>query len=199
MIRRRTKTAVAIKERRRVTVAAVLLGGLLGLQPASAQDSDSVTVDVGRCVDLESAADRRACFGAQVEGAIEARHTAGPDEAPTAVQGGDADQGQTASGKTPARRESPAGSSAETRAVDETRSSVAAEDEYHGTITALRERLPNAYVITLDNGQVWTQVQPKRSPLRPGLEVRIYPNKWGSSYRLSGKGTGSFILVRRVR
>jgi hypothetical protein len=199
MIRRRTNTAVTMKGRSLAAVGAVLLTGLPGLQPASAQDSDSVTVDVGHCVDLESAADRRACFGAQVEGAIEARRTSESDEAPIAVEGGDADQRQAASAKTPARRESPARSRVETRAVDETRTSDAADDEYHGTITSLRERLPNAYVITLDNGQVWTQVQPKRSPLRPGLEVRIYPSKWGSSYRLSGEGTGSFILVRRVR
>jgi hypothetical protein len=86
--------------------------------------------------------------------------------------------------------------SAETHsaAVDET-----GDAEYSGTIVEFHERLPNAYLITLDNGQVWLQTEPKQYPLRPGLDVRIYPTSWGDNYRLHGLGTGSHIQVRRVR
>jgi hypothetical protein len=85
-------------------------------------------------------------------------------------------------------------------AVDEPRRAEAdeGEDEYFGTIVAIRERLPDAYIITLDNGQIWQQTAPKRYPLRPGLEVRIYPTNWGGSYRLNGLGIGGHIQVRRV-
>ncbi|MDX1561897.1 MAG: hypothetical protein R3305_03180 [Gammaproteobacteria bacterium] len=63
----------------------------------------------------------------------------------------------------------------------------------------MRERLPSSYVIQLDNGQIWEQTEPKRYPLRPGLEVRVYPTRWGSRYRLTGVDTGGHIQVRRVQ
>jgi hypothetical protein len=199
MVSTKTNPAVAMIGHASAAIGAVLLGGLLGLPPALAQDSGSVTVDVGQCVELESAAERRACFGAEVDAVLEAHGTTESDDASAVTQGAETDQGETANGERLARPESPAEDGIETRAVDASRESEEADHAYHGTITALRERLPYAYVITLDNGQVWRQVDPKKYPLRTGLEVRIYPSRWGESYRLSGEGTGSFILVRRVR
>ncbi len=188
-----------VTRRKYEAVAAALLGGLFGLQPVSAQDAGNVTVDVRDCVELESAAERLACFGAQVDAAIEAHGAAESDDVSAESQGREADRGQPANGETLGTSEIRAAGSAETHVVDESRKSEAAEDEYHGTITALRERVPYAYVITLDSGQIWEQVEPKKYRLRPGLEVRIYSTKWGQSYRLSGEDTGGFILVRRVR
>lgn len=158
-----------------------------------------MTVDVRDCVKLESAAERIACFGAQVDAAIEERGTAESDDASAVIQDGEADRGRTTGGETLTGPEERARGSAETRAVDESRESEAAEDEYRGTIAAIRERMPWSYVITLENGQIWEQVRPKKYPLRPGLEVRIYPTSWGQSYRLSGESTGGYIQVRRVR
>jgi hypothetical protein len=54
-------------------------------------------------------------------------------------------------------------------------------------------------MITLDNGQVWRQMQPKRYPLQPGYDVRIYSSRWGNSYRLSSPILNGFIQVERVR
>ncbi len=88
---------------------------------------------------------------------------------------------------------------AERDAAEQSQESDAAEGQYLGTITAIRERIPDSYVITLDNGQIREQAAPKRYPLRPGLEVRLYATNWGKSYRLTGLGSGGHIQVRRVR
>jgi hypothetical protein len=78
-----------------------------------------------------------------------------------------------------------------------------AEDEraadIFGTVAALRERVPNTYVITLENGQVWSQVTSERYLLRVGDRVRIYPTHWGKSYRLTVADRHGFIQVQRVR
>ncbi len=87
---------------------------------------------------------------------------------------------------------------AERNAAPAARGSAPDPEEFFGTIVELRERLPNAYVIRLDNGQIWEQTEPKRYTLRPGLEVRIYPTRWGSRYRLTGIDSGGHIQVRRV-
>ena len=71
--------------------------------------------------------------------------------------------------------------------------------EVFATVTELRETLPNNYLITLDNGQVWRQNRPKWYPLQPGYKVRLYPSRWGSSYRLAAEELNSFIQVERVR
>jgi L-alanine-DL-glutamate epimerase-like enolase superfamily enzyme len=65
-------------------------------------------------------------------------------------------------------------------------------------ITELRETVPNSYVITLDNGQVWRQTVPKLYPMRPGHPVRVYYSKW-NTYRLTSEPLKSFIQVERVR
>lgn len=73
------------------------------------------------------------------------------------------------------------------------------EPEFSGTITDLRETIPDRWVITLDNGQVWQMNQSKRYPLRVGLDVRVYPTRWGPSYRLSAPDHGGYVQVRRAR
>jgi len=182
---------IRLKERRgSMAAVAVLLCGLFGLPPALGQDSGSVTVDVDECVELESAEDRLACFGAQVDAALEERDSPDPEDRVAVSQDGEVVEDQAKSDETPTR--------SERRAAEQRREPESAESEYFGTITAMRERMPNRYVITLDNGQTWEQVTPKWYPLRPGLTVRIYPSNWGDSYRLTGENSGSYIQVRRV-
>jgi hypothetical protein len=67
------------------------------------------------------------------------------------------------------------------------------------TVTALKETVPNAYLITLDNGQVWRQDVPQRYPLEAGQRVTLSRTKWGVAYRLSAEGLHGFIQVERVR
>jgi hypothetical protein len=194
------------------TVAA--LAGLLALQPTLAQETDQITVDVSGCLELESEVARLACFASEVDAVVEERD-AGNSEPPRTVEPtgqrrdierdiepATADEADVEESLTRAERR--AARRAEKRAdevapIDQLSTQDVAEGEYFGTIVDIRERLPNAYVITLDNGQIWEQVEPKRFPLRPGLEVRIYPTKWGSRYRLHGLGTGGHIQVQRVK
>lgn len=144
-----------------------LLAAVWAVLPAAAQESGEVTIDVERCVDLESESERRACFAAEVDAALAVRES------------------------TETRVPGPAEAAA---APDE---QAADTEEILATIVEMEERLPSAYVIRLDNGQIWQQTEPKRYPLRPGLEVRIYATRWG--YRLSGIDTGGNIQVRRVQ
>ena len=69
--------------------------------------------------------------------------------------------------------------------------------EIVATVTELRQTVPNAYVITLDNGQVWRQVHPMPYPLRTGLEVRVHET--GLGYRLTAPELHGQINVERVR
>ncbi|HEX5418980.1 MAG TPA: hypothetical protein VFY39_03200, partial [Gammaproteobacteria bacterium] len=59
--------------------------------------------------------------------------------------------------------------------------------------------VPNSYLITLENGQVWRQTYPEVYHLQPGYKVRIYPSRWGNSYRMSSDKLHGFIQVERVR
>lgn len=88
---------------------------------------------------------------------------------------------------------------AEREAAEQAERAAAAENEILATIADLRERQPNAWLITLDNGQMWDQVRPQWYPLTPGDEVRLYPTNWGSSYRLTETSRGGYIQVQRVR
>jgi hypothetical protein len=69
--------------------------------------------------------------------------------------------------------------------------------EIVATVTELRPTVPNAYVITLDNGQVYRQAHPMPYPLRVGLVVRVRETNFG--YRLSAPELNGQINVERVR
>ena len=219
MATRIIRATVAIRLRNCAALIAALLCSLFGLQPVAAQDSATVTVDIGDCVELESAAARLECFGSQVDAVLEAQGAAVPEEPPAVPEVSAAGPDAGSSDESLSQRERRAQREAASRAAGDPAAgdrstgdravgdraagqpsvSQAAEGEYFGTIVDFRERIPFSYVITLDNGQVWEQVEPKKYPLRPGLEVRIYPTKWGKTYRLSGEGTGGYIRVRRVQ
>lgn len=173
---------------------------------AMSQENDAVTVDVARCIDLESAEARLACFGLEVNAVLEQREAIEADASDAETAGREVDVDASAGAAPPidppARsipaRENQDDAGARQAAVIETGADETA-DEYTGTVVDFYERLPSAYVITLDNGQVWLQTEPKQYPLRPGLEVRIYPTGWGQKYRLHGIGTGNHIQVQRIR
>jgi hypothetical protein len=181
----------------RLGIAVALAIGSLAAGSIRAQESGTVTVDVERCLALETESERRECFATQVNEVLE-------DQAPTATA--------TTSRQRPAaapESESRAPATGQRAAAPEAAAAVASSaragveesdpEEFFGTIVSMRERIPNAYVITLDNGQIWEQTEPKRYPLRPGLEVRIYPTRWGNRYRLAGLDSGGHIQVQRLR
>jgi hypothetical protein len=84
----------------------------------------------------------------------------------------------------------------------ESRSSVERSPEREpvelvATVVELRQTVPNAYVITLDNGQVYRQVHPMPYPLRTGLVVVVRETNFG--LRLTAPELHGQINVERVR
>lgn len=65
-------------------------------------------------------------------------------------------------------------------------------------IAALEERGRNLWLITLENGQTWAQIESKTYRLQVGDSVRIYPTRWGNSYRLTADRVSGYIQVRRA-
>lgn len=72
------------------------------------------------------------------------------------------------------------------------------EEILYDRIAAL-QKIPDGWIITLESGQIWRQTVSRRYALRKGLEVKITPSTWGSSYRLAVSKLGSFIRVERIK
>jgi hypothetical protein len=170
---------------------AVVVTGRFGIAPVCAQDDARVTVDVQACVELASPEERLACFGAQVDRVLQEQAQAPPAPSSRAAVPEPA-SADTASSVAPSQPP-PGPASTERAAYRE------APIEFVSTVVAVRETVPNSYVITLENGQVWRQMRPKWYPLRPGQTVRVHSTGWGNSYRLTAEDAGSFIQVERVR
>jgi hypothetical protein len=151
---------------------------LAALDPALAQEQGRVTIDANRCLELESPDERLACFEAQVKEAESAGSTA-----PVAAG-------------VPAASPEQAIPTVD-NAVPPGQGDAPRQTEWVGTIVSLKEREPNQYVITLDNGQVWQQQGAMRYGLRVGQRVRIYESRFGQ--RLQADGVNGFIHVDRVR
>ena len=148
-----------------------MMGCLAAAHAATAQETDNVTVDVGECTDLESPEERFACYEARVEAELRKRD-------PAAVAAG---------------AERPADAAPPAQTTDEE------PREIVSTVAAFRETVPNSYVITLENGQVWRQTFAERYSLRVGQSVTLSPTRWGKRFRLSAEGSNSNIQVERVR
>lgn len=71
--------------------------------------------------------------------------------------------------------------------------------ELVAAIATLEQRGYNMWLITLENGQQWAQVENKRYRLEEGESVRIYPTGWGDDYRLAAERLSSYIQVRRIK
>jgi hypothetical protein len=158
-----------------------------------AQESAPVSVDVSPCVKLTTPEERLACFEAQVEAAGAAQPAGAASGAGAAAAGAAPAAGAAAAGATAAGPST--ASAGRARAPDDAEE---APPDIHATIAALRETVPNSYLITLDNGQVWRQTVPDIYPLRTGMSVRIYYSRW-RAYRLTAPDLRGFIQVERAR
>lgn len=152
-------------------VAAVAAGIAM---PGAAQEQP-LNVEVSKCVDLATPEERLACFEAQVEAA----RSAPPAPAAPAAAAAPTAENSTFPGDQPDRDEP-------------------TPPDILAKVTELRESVPNTYLITLDNGQIWRQTQPEHYPLRVGADVRIYFSRW-RSYRLTNDQLNGYIQVVRVR
>jgi hypothetical protein len=153
---------------------------------ALAQGADRVTIDARRCMDIESAEERLACFETAVEDASDGRIEREPSSSTID------DEPAASAEQPPAAADTARASRRDTRASEPPNESV-------GVIASLSTRAPNRYLITLDNGEVWEQRVAERYPLRVGQRVRVYASRWGDSRRLEVDGLNGFIQVQRVR
>ena len=159
---------------------------IMYFEPALAQDpAPRVTIDAARCIELASPEERLACFDAQVESAraASAASRVRRPRPPRAC-------------RRPANHSRSDGGG---RRVPPQNAADAPANEWVGTITSLKLRAPNLYLVTLDSGQVWSQQVAERYSLRVGQRVRVYESKWGSSKRLEADGVKGFIQVELVR
>ena len=180
---------------------AFTLGCLATAYTAVAQQADSVTVDVGECTELQSPEERLACYEARVDAELKRREAA-PGAA--AVES-PADAAPAESPTDAGPVESPAEAAPASTGAQESNRSESRRDqerlEIVGIVASLTETVPKAWMITLEDGQVWRQTYPERYPLRVGQRVTLHSTRWGDSWRLTAEGlTGyGYIQVERVR
>ena len=182
---------------------AVVTAGLVLVPTAEGQPSDNVTIDVSDCVALEKPGERLDCFERQLE--AERQRAAAASRSPPAPAAS-APAVPTSPAPAPVASPRETARTATPDAVETIRGRRGREEpaeqpnqELVAVVTDLRETVPNTWLITLDNGQVWRQSPPKFYPLRQGHEVRLYPTGWGPSYRLTVAELRGFIQVERVR
>jgi hypothetical protein len=199
----------------RISGLLAVVASVWTLQSAAAQ-GERLTVDVGDCVDLPTPEQRLACFEAQVEAARGAQTApAAPASAATRTAPAPASSAAPATSAAPAAAatnaaaptttiEAPAATS--TAPADfgfperpEEREDAPPPPEVRAKVAELRETVPNAFLITLDNGQVWRQTRPDPYlSLRIGQDVRIFFSRW-RTYRLDSPQMRGFLQVERVR
>jgi hypothetical protein len=192
--------------RHRCAAVVIASGWYVAAGTASGQEAGALNVDVADCVKLESPDQRLACYEARASAALKRRAAPGAEAPATAVSGLAAEsrpEPETRVVEPEAQPPEPAPSRrARERARAEgaeARAEAAEADEIVSRVQSLRETVPNSYIITLENGQVWRQMRPQSYPLRPGQDVRIYGTRWGTASRLTADELKSFIQVERVQ
>jgi hypothetical protein len=191
-MRERLRSARTQLTRRRVIGGAALV--LLGLVTAAAdaQPSERVTVDIGDCVDIEAREQRLQCYEDRATEVLQAREVEHSDtQDATSSEVAQADRRESRRSERRLRSQQDAATANE--------APESSGGEIVATVTALQELEPNAYLITLDNDQVWRQNRLKPNRLRVGTEVRLRPTRWGPSYRLTAPGINGYLQVERVR
>jgi hypothetical protein len=194
--------------------AAVAIAAGLMTATAEAQQTGQVMIDVSECIRLDAPDARLACYEARVAALFRERAAQAAVAAPAAPAAPTAATPPAAAAASEARRPAApapertvsvpvtpqAAAPAPERRAERRRTEAQEEPaEVVSVVRELREVVPNAYLVTLENGQVWRQTEPKQYPLRPGLKVRIYGTRWGSASRLTAEELKSYIQVERVR
>lgn len=216
----------ALPARRRLLTSPTLLA-LLALTCAAtgalAQAQDQAVLDaIKQCSQLADATERYACFdrataaaglrpgGAAPAAGAPAQSPRAPGAATTqsripaspprpaepaaAPAAPPAPAPATAEGSRPGAPFDPPAVEARRQATDN-----AEANSFRDRIVDLREREPGKWLITLESGQQWYQVESKRYALGKGMDVRIYPGLFGSSWRLSADELKGFVQVQRVK
>lgn len=197
-----------------VCVGVLLLPPALFAQQAG---SETLLIDAGPCLKFETSVERLVCFEEQAKAAQARAGAAGtatvnslpvlkiqgtaPAATPAAAVAPVAPLAPVAAETTPTPAATAVADPQAAFGLPEPTASEQEEqrNELRSTIASLRELQPNQYVITLENGQVWKQMHSQRYALTKGQQVRIYPTRWGSAFRLSAEELGGFVQVERVK
>lgn len=174
-------------------------------------DAAAQMVDVSGCRAIEDRLQRFDCYERLEEASAAARSASEVAPPPPQAEVTRVAPAQPSAADTraaPAEQSATPGARASDQVVDTfgTRSQTPARildgadgnSELLDTVAALEQRLPNSWLVTLQSGQTWTQMIGKKYPLKVGDEVRIYPSRWGSAYRLTAARLSGFIQVERV-
>lgn len=198
----------------------VCLCMMLSTAAFAADDTATVMMDGGPCLDIVSPIERLDCFEKQANAAL-GRGTSDPQQnlpvvsvpRDTGQQPAQSPQQTTPQVQpqpaTEARQPAASASVNTTDSVEDNfglpeekvndRKEKARANELIARVAEIREIGLNRLLITLENGQAWEQVETQRFVLAEGDEVRIYSTSWGNSYRLSAQSHNGFIQVKRRR
>jgi len=183
----------------------------------AADNTDAVIMDASPCLDIVSPIERLACFEERAN-AAQGRGTAIPQQnlpvvsiprasrqqpaqSPPQVESQPASETPQEVARETDHASTPQADSVENRfgLPEEKVNEKAQANELIARVAEIKELGRNRFLITLENGQVWEQMQTRRFALAEGDEVRIYPTRWGSSYRLSSQSHKGYIQVQRLR
>jgi len=194
---------------------------LVSVAVFAADNTDAVIMDASPCLDIVSPIERLACFEERAN-AAQGRGTAipqqnlpvvsiprasrqqpaqSPPQAPPQVESQPASETPQEVARETDHASTPQADSVENRfgLPEEKVNEKAQANELIARVAEIKELGRNRFLITLENGQVWEQMQTRRFALAEGDEVRIYPTRWGSSYRLSSQSHKGYIQVQRLR
>ncbi len=155
--------------------AVFFLAALLASLPAAAQDSE-----FDRCRDLESDAERLACYDAVSKEGTDVAE--GVDNAPT----GGTDEAATA------------GTAAAAIAEPEKKEKKKKRPrQYTAVVTKMDSRPHGQVVVTLDNGEVWSEQYASRAFLvKVGDTIELKKSRFSSGYRLVAPGGRGYEVTR---
>jgi hypothetical protein len=151
-----------------------------GLAPVQAASPDSLPVQIKRCAALTDAGARLNCYDALAGSSALNTSTAASSIAATSggASVGTATVGVAASSPTPAQTDMEFGvhnGALEAKLVNPHR-----EKHMLAVVSGISNRPQGELVVTLDNGQVWTQIEATRYPLKAGDHVEIDVGAMGS-------------------
>jgi hypothetical protein len=170
--------------------------------PAQASSSNPLAAQLKRCASLADASARLACYDTLA--GIAAPSAATAQAAPGPSSGGSAGSiPSSAAAAAPAAAASP---SAAPNIADfgvrngplQAERDPVREKQMLAVVSAVSYRGRGELVVTLDNGQVWRQIQPSEYPLKPGDHVEIDVAALGS-YRLWTPSTRRATKVTRIQ
>jgi hypothetical protein len=187
----------------RALVSVAMVMGLAAAQtPAQASSSNPLAAQLKRCASLVDAGARLACYDALAGVAAPTGATAQAAPSPSAGGSAGAIPGSGAAAPPAAAPAAPATPNSADFGVRngplQAERDPVREKTMLAVVSAVSFRGRGELVVTLDNGQVWRQIQPSDYPLKPGDHVEIDVAALGS-YRLWTPSTRRATKVTRIQ